>query len=215
MTLILSGDDGTSDVDGTAATPAIRGTDTNTGVYFSSPDVVGISAGGVEVGRFNSTGFVGASVQSDVAKAGSGTIIQFTGIPSWVKQITMMLNDMGSNGSSQWLVQLGTSGGYEVTGYISAASFVGSTTGTTNQTAGYGIRNTSATHNFNGSLIISLLGSNTWVAQGLFSGTGGGSGFTYLTSGAKTLSGTLTQIRLNTVNGTDAFDSGTINILYQ
>jgi len=215
MTLILSGTDGLSDIDGSAATPAIRGTNTNTGVYFSSPGVVGVSAGGVEVGRFNSTGFVGASVQSGVASAGSGTTIPFTGIPSWVKQITMMLSDISSNGSSQWLVQLGTSGGYEVTGYTSVTTAVGSSSGSTNQTAGYGIRSASATHGMSGSLIISLLGSNTWVAQGIFTGTGAGSGFSYLTSGTKTLSGTLTQIRLNTVNGTDAFDAGTINILYQ
>jgi hypothetical protein len=52
MSLILSGSDGVSDIDGTAATPAIRGTDTNTGIFFGS-DIIGFSEGGAEVARFN------------------------------------------------------------------------------------------------------------------------------------------------------------------
>jgi hypothetical protein len=52
MSLILSGSDGVSDIDGTAATPAIRGTDANTGIFFGS-DIIGFSEGGTEVARFN------------------------------------------------------------------------------------------------------------------------------------------------------------------
>ena len=52
MTLILSGTDGLSDVDGSAATPAIRGTDANTGIFFGT-DIIGFSEGGAEVARFN------------------------------------------------------------------------------------------------------------------------------------------------------------------
>jgi hypothetical protein len=55
MTLILSGTNGLSDVDGDASTPAIRGTDGNTGIFFGS-DVIGFSEGGTECGRFNSSG---------------------------------------------------------------------------------------------------------------------------------------------------------------
>ena len=56
MTLILSGTDGLSDVDGTAATPAIRGTDTNTGIFFPGADRIGFSEGGVQVGEFDASG---------------------------------------------------------------------------------------------------------------------------------------------------------------
>ena len=52
MTLILSGSDGVSDIDGSAGTPAIRGTDANTGIFFGS-DVIGFSEGGAECARFN------------------------------------------------------------------------------------------------------------------------------------------------------------------
>ena len=52
MSLILSGTDGLSDVDGSAATPAIRGTDANTGIFFGT-DIIGFSEGGVEAARIN------------------------------------------------------------------------------------------------------------------------------------------------------------------
>ena len=52
MSLILSGTDGLSDIDGTAATPAIRGTDANTGIFFGT-DIIGFSEGGVEAARIN------------------------------------------------------------------------------------------------------------------------------------------------------------------
>ena len=53
MTLLLSGTDGLSDVDGTAATPAIRGTDANTGMFFPAADTIAFSEGGVEALRLN------------------------------------------------------------------------------------------------------------------------------------------------------------------
>ena len=55
MSLILSGTDGLSDIDGTAATPAIRGTDANTGIFFGT-DIIGFSEGGVEAMRLNASG---------------------------------------------------------------------------------------------------------------------------------------------------------------
>jgi hypothetical protein len=145
----------------------------------------------------------------------SGTLIDFTGIPSSTKRITVMLAAVSSNGTSQWLIQLGTSGGVEATGYISEAGFIGASTGSTTQTAGFGIRSNAATTVLQGSVIISLLAPNTWTAQGMFSGSGTGAGFTYITSGSKTLAATLDRIRFTTVNGTDTFDAGSINILYE
>ena len=56
MTLILSGTDGLSDVDGSAATPAIRGTDPNTGIFFPATDTIAFAEGGVEVMRIDSAG---------------------------------------------------------------------------------------------------------------------------------------------------------------
>jgi hypothetical protein len=59
MSLILDGTNGLSDVDGTAATPAIRGTDTNTGIFFPAADTIAFAEGGVESMRIGSTGNIG------------------------------------------------------------------------------------------------------------------------------------------------------------
>ena len=56
MSLILSGTDGLSDVDGSAATPAIRGTDANTGIFFPAADTIAFAEGGVEAMRIDSSG---------------------------------------------------------------------------------------------------------------------------------------------------------------
>lgn len=56
MTLILSGTDGLSDIDGSASTPAIRGTDANTGIYFPGADRIGFAEGGAQCGEFDASG---------------------------------------------------------------------------------------------------------------------------------------------------------------
>ena len=68
MSLILSGTDGLSDVDGSAATPAIRGTDTNTGIFFPAADTIAFSEGGVESMRLDSSGNLGIGTTSPAAR---------------------------------------------------------------------------------------------------------------------------------------------------
>jgi hypothetical protein len=59
MSLVLSGTDGLSDIDGSAATPAIRGTDANTGIFFPAADTIAFAEGGAEIARFDSSGNLG------------------------------------------------------------------------------------------------------------------------------------------------------------
>jgi len=68
MSLILSGTDGLSDIDGSAATPAIRGTDANTGIFFPAADTIAFSEGGAEIARFDSSGNLGIGTASPVKK---------------------------------------------------------------------------------------------------------------------------------------------------
>ena len=86
MSLILSGTDGLSDVDGTAATPAIRGTDTNTGIFFPAADTIAFAEGGTEVARFNSSGNL---VLNNALNTSSGVLATqngMTGIAkSWLR----------------------------------------------------------------------------------------------------------------------------------
>jgi len=97
MTLILSGTDGLSDVDGTAATPAVRGTDTNTGIFFPAADTIAFSEGGTEVMRIDSSGNLnlatnGSALQWNNAgnncyiAGNSGQMAFATGTSSYVEQ---------------------------------------------------------------------------------------------------------------------------------
>jgi hypothetical protein len=142
----------------------------------------------------------------------SGTSIDFTGIPSWVKRITVMFNGVSTNGTSIPIIQLGDAGGIENTGYAGTA-WLANTTNVA-MSSGFSISGASdATYVFSGTAIITLLGSNAWTAFGSISLTN--SSAVTLMSGAKTLSATLDRIRITTVAGTNTFDAGSINILYE
>ena len=145
----------------------------------------------------------------------SGTSIDFTSIPSWVKRITVMFSGVSTSGTSIPMIQLGDSGGVETTGYVSTGSRIASTTAASSFiTTGYAIGNVGvAGAVMDGLITISLFGSNRWVAFGGF--TDSASTYTLISSGGKTLSDVLDRVRITTVNGTDTFDAGSINILYE
>ena len=183
------------------------------------------AAGNLEYdGQFFGTDSAAARAQMQRITAGtavastSGTSIDFTGLPAWVKKITVMFSGVSTNGSSIYLIQLGDSGGIENTGYLGSGSSVlnGSNTSAVLQTTGFGIgAGTAATVIFHGSIQITLLdlATNTWCANGVLARSDLAS--TFQCSGAKSLSATLDRVRITTVNGTDTFDAGSINILYE
>ena len=153
-------------------------------------------------------------VQGTAQASTSGTSIDFTGIPAWVKRVTVMMNGVSTNGTSGILLQLGA-GSVTTTGYSSIVGTVltSGLCGTgTSTSAFYLSTQISAATTLIGSVIISLLGSNTWVCQGTaYSRTDTAS----YSSGSIALGGTLDRVRITTVNGTDTFDAGSINILYE
>ena len=148
----------------------------------------------------------------------SGTSVTFTGLPSWVKRITIMLNGVSTNGTSLTQFQLGTSGGFVTSGYssnfgyISSASAASGTAALTTGLTCFGF--VANTDTISGSFVINNLSGNVWTYLGTACRTGN-VGAAFVTAIPLTLSGALTQIRLTTVNGTDTFDAGNINILYE
>jgi chitodextrinase len=153
--------------------------------------------------------------QGTAVASTSGTSIDFNSLPAWVKKITVMFNGVSTNGTSATIIQLGDSGGIETTGYLGSMSYQG---GQAFYTTGIGVNNTgSATVLRHGSTIITLVDSstNTWSAMGVVGTSGIGSGETYSSGSAKSLSATLDRVRITAVNGTDTFDAGSINILYE
>jgi hypothetical protein len=143
----------------------------------------------------------------------SGTSIDFTGIPSGVLRVTAMFNGVSTNGSANLRLQIGA-GSVQTTGYTSSFGVInGVTAGTGNDASGFGIGGAgSSGSTTSGAVILTSLGSNVWVASGSFKN--GIASVSYV-GGDVTLSGTLDRVRLTTSNGTDAFDAGSINILYE
>jgi hypothetical protein len=142
----------------------------------------------------------------------SGTSIDFTSIPSWVKRITVMFNGVSTNGSSNLQIQLGYSGGVVATGYVSQAV---TTTGTRSTTGLLLTNLNDAAGLWYGQYICSLQSSSTnaWVGSGAINYTSNVMPFS--AGSLPSMAGVLTQVRITTVNGTDTFDAGSINILYE
>lgn len=166
------------------------------------------------------------STYTPTAKIVSGTAItltnqtapEFTGIPSWAKRITLTFSGVSTNGTASPLVQIG-SGTYATSGYLGAnsviaASSVGTIVVTTGFGIGGGVGSWAAAQVVNGAITLSLHNGNTWVCSGSV-GTSAGTGI-YLTSGSSgtAISGVLDRVRLF-IDGTQQFDAGTINILYE
>jgi hypothetical protein len=165
-------------------------------------------------GNLTLTGNPSGIIKIDTAKPStSGSTIDFTGIPSTVKRITIMFNAVSVSSTGNLLVRGGVGGVIDDAGYASTSTGTsGGGGGTTSSTAGYIIRGTSGTMSLSGHMVLTLLGSNTWISSHVF--TFDASSSSTLGGGTNTFSGTLDTIRITTT-GADTFDAGSINILYE
>lgn len=158
---------------------------------------------------------IGPVLATEVAST-SGTTIDFTGIPSGTKRITIMFKGVSTNGSSNYLIQLG-GGSNENSGYLGTgvALSAGPTITSSNYTAGFGFPISTAGAVTHGSITLNLERASTfmWIANGQLGFSDQAA--TVLTSGSKATAAELDRVRITTVNGTDAFDAGLINISYE
>ena len=228
---------------GTSASPAIVPTgDTNTGIFFPAADTLAATTNGTERLRIAPDGQIGigganygtsgqvltsngtssapswqlvSAITSGTAVAStSGTAIDFTGIPSWAKRITVMFNEVSISGTANILIRLGTSGGFESSGYESQTAVVNTASNTANSTAGFIIYGNLAAKELSGIMTISNLSGNIWTASGTFSSLGGTNSVA-ISGGKKQTSSVLDRIQILASNGTDTFDLGSINIMYE
>ena len=156
-------------------------------------------------------------VQGTAVASTSGTSIDFTGIPSWVKRVTVMFNGVSTNGASQVRLRIGPSGGVETSGYLGTSETALATgQNTQNFTAGFDLYDGgSASAVRNGTITFSLLNSstNTWCVSASIGQSN--EARMILLGGVKSLAGALSIVSITTVNGTDTFDAGSINIMYE
>jgi hypothetical protein len=160
----------------------------------------------------NSGAVLGITSGTAVAST-SGTSIDFTSIPSWVKRITVMLNEVSGSGTSNLLIQLGTgSTTFTTSGYLSSASAISSVVSTVSATTGFVLLVDIATFVNSGHYVLTNISGNIWIGSGVAKDQ-----TTHMTLGAGsvTLGATLTAVRITRVNGTDTFDAGSVNIMYE
>ncbi len=148
------------------------------------------------------------------------TSIDFTGIPSWVKRITVMFNGVSTSGTSALLTQIGA-GSVVITGYTSgtAGAYSGNTISGGVFTNGFGIQNSNLAANINyATVTITNISGNTWYYTSVLCGHPSQNG-NFVGGGGITLGGTLDRVRVTTANGTDTFDTtpsaGSVNIIYE
>lgn len=201
-------------LDGTTGITAPGVTDTGnlsvTGTSTLTGSIGNVTAGTVTA----STGVLYPIVNGTAQASTSGTSITFTGIPSWVKRITVMFNGVSTTGVSPYIIQIG-SGSVTTTGYTSfgingnTASLAGASF-----TTGMAVINVAiAASAYSGIATISNISGNTWAYSAQLGTTssawGSGAG------SSPALSGALDRVVITTVGGTDTFDAGTINIQYE
>lgn len=162
-----------------------------------------------------STGFT-----LDTAQTPTTNTASFTGIPSTARYIVLSISNLSFTGAgnTNFKVEIGDSGGLETTGYSNTVVYLSTNAG---EASPGGTNYTDAFHFFYqpdqnnvwyGQIILSCLNpsTNTWVMQG----NGATNSYCQFSAGTKSLSGTLTQLAVKTVNGAN-FDNGTLNIMYQ
>lgn len=148
----------------------------------------------------------------------SGTAINFSNIPSWVKKITVLFNAVSTNGTNPFVIQIGTGGAATTSGYSgSAANHNTTAISAAGYTNGFVpiAANIAAANTYQGISTICNVSGNIWVFSGNLESTGGSGGFG---SSVVTLSGTLDFLRViasATGAPSDTFDAGSINILYE
>jgi len=146
-------------------------------------------------------------IQSGTVATTSGTAHTFTGIPAFVKRVTLTLSGVSTSGSARPIVQIGSTT-FDVSGYSGSYS-----DGTiTAFSAGFICGGALASNVQTCTINLVHMGGNLWSCSltGSFIGAG-----IYWAAGSKALSGVLDRVRLTTDNGTDTFDAGTLTVHYE
>jgi hypothetical protein len=151
------------------------------------------------------------------AVSASGTSVDFTGIPSWVKRVTVTVNNLSANAFGRVWIQLGTGGTPTTSGYTTNYNWISTNNSTVRSntvSSAFPFFGDEAGDSTTGAMVFTLITGNTWVGMGgsLTTGPNAGGGSTF---GSIALAGVLNMVRVTTSSGTPTFDSGTINILYE
>jgi len=198
-----------------AGTLAVTGTSSHTGnaTFAGTVAVTGAITGSSTVA--GATGTLYPLVSRTAQASTSGTSIDFTSIPSWVKRITVMFNGVSLSNTDQLTVQLGTGGVATTSGYTGSSTRLQATAVSTNAYSGSGFECVAlgvAANLATGNLVITNITGNTWTCTGILAGTV--TNLQDTTAGVIAMAGVVDLVRITSA-GTATFDAGSINILYE
>jgi hypothetical protein len=183
--------------------------DTSGAITVSAPAVSGTNTLTLQAATATNS----VNTLSTAVTTTSGTAIDFTALPSWIKRVTVQFQNVSLSLNESYLVQLGTgSTTYTTSGYT-ATSTLGTSGGNSigTSTAGFVMGTALAAGFASGHMVITNITGNSWVSSAtLKRGTDG----VLMSSGDVSLGAVLTAVRI-TSNGTSTFDSGTINLLLE
>jgi len=172
-----------------------------------------LQSGGTTQFTVSSTGAYGQLKSATAQASTSGTSIDFTSIPSWVKRITVLFSAVSTSGTNIPIVQIG-SGSFIATGYAGSSTYVGGSNVNTANNTGFLVNaQNGAGYTYYGAARLENITGNTWVFSSNTSRGDAAAGA--IGNGSLALSGTLDRVRITTVGSTDTFDAGTINIMYE
>ena len=198
--------------------PMFSGSGTATVIDFLDEDAMGSDSATAAASQQSVKAYVDAQVatvsgitRGTVTATTSGTAHGYLSIPAGTNVIRGILSGVSTDSTSPSMIQIGDSGGYETTGYVSTAGDGGDDLG--NSTSGFLLTsNALAADVVSGSFVLSRITGNEWVLSGTHKR---GTGNIHSSAGNKTLTGELDRIQLTTESGTPAFDAGNWNIFYE
>lgn len=202
--------------DATGALNILTGSGAGTAaISIDSSQNVTAAANLTVTGTLSASGGITGSLKSATAQAStSGTSIDFTSIPAGVKRITVMLNGVSTSGTSIPIIQIGA-GSVTTSGYLSYSALAAASGAAYSATTGISLPSSVATNIMYFTVVIENITSNTWLAYLSGGLSAAGTPYGACGGGSVSLSGTLDRVRITTVNGTDTFDAGSINLIYE
>lgn len=145
----------------------------------------------------------------------SGTTIDFTSIPSWARRITIAFNGVSLNGTAYIMVQIGTGGTPTTSGYTGGTTALANAAITNAASvSGFPLFGAAAAYVQHGLLTLVNVSGNVWVASGNFWNVPSVN-FATIVAGGVSLAGVLDMVRITSSNGTDTFDAGSVNVMYE
>jgi hypothetical protein len=143
----------------------------------------------------------------------SGTNIDFTGIPSWAKRITVMFQGVSTDGTSNIAIRLGTSGGFVGSGYLGVGSNLAAAPSFANNDTGFRVSAVnSAASVWHGSAVLTNVTNNVWTISGALGRSDAEA--IGLFAGSVDAGGQVDCVRITTLAG-NTFDAGSVNIMYE